>query len=608
MKILPPSDMEHNILENVLNTFLSIDKKIIALHNCSSDDFLSLNKTLKQNHEKATCITDHIHHAFDKMGTDGNLKHLQLIKISFGELRNDVVTFEQEITDSLEMLDKMQANFSLMFVPINNFKQNLTSLKLLLANIKLTNNLYDRSLKSFSETESVRIEGVLYKVKESCPVFEENIYVIQKHIKSLCQELTQLKDLISNDLLNQLESLQNDFDNLEKHTQETLSRKSTVEKISLNCRSSVGSIITNLQYHDIIRQKMEHIQQTHKLIINEIQPEGEAKSDAVSHAANPFLLQIPQIIEIQTAQLLHTNKEYQNAIEQISNKMVEIGQDMSSIARIFKSLCMFEFNGFAFSREKTHTAFELLVEKEKESAVKFTLLSEDINLVKRIVINLFDKFQDMDLIENAVEQSIIEKISFTNLLVSQEKETASQAQQILKLYADNHFEKKKIKTLFTETLGQLEEHTCRNTRFVFQNKGMSKINHNLSQAASSFRELIVSFECLENIQDEVMEKSMVVNANTKEVISNVKYYSFFEKTVDQLIKHFEYINSLITIQSTGYSNLNEREKGLEQIEKYYTMKSERIIHNKSLLNHHQEENLQELPEKDGSKGNDVEFF
>jgi len=607
-------DTDLNVLEQVLKTFFSIDKKILDLHKCSSDDFLSLNKTLKNNHQKASYITDNVSSAFEKIGPEGNINNLNELKGCFGELQLEIQNFEKEINSNLEILERIQANFSLMFVPINNFRQNLAALKLLLSNIKLTNNLYDRSLKNFSESESARIEGVINKVKESCPVFEENIYVIQKHVKTLYQDLSNLKELVFNEILNKLELLQNDFEIIEKHHTETYTQKEAIETIAQNCKSSVGSIITNLQYHDIIRQKMEHIQQTHKLIINEINENNTVADSVVEKTtANPFFLQIPQIIEIQTAQLLHTNKDYQNAIDHISKKMIEIGQDMGAIARIYKSLSSVEFKGRSVSKEKIGKIFDQLLNNKNDSVNKFLELSKDVNIIQKIINDLFDKFRDLEMIENSIEQSIIDKISFGNLLISEERETASQAQQILKLYADNHFEKNKIRTLFENTNYQLLDFVKSNVNYIKNKNGIDRINASLNVAETNFRIIKENLSFLEDIQDDVMLHSHEITQASKEVVANVKYYDFFEKTIDELVAHFESINNLLKDHGQGYFDKLDRKKGLEQIEKYYTMKSERIIHNSSILAFGNRDELQKIIEnsdqQDNNKdGNDVEFF
>ncbi len=615
MKLKQQSDKKANldVLGEVLKTFFLIDKKILDLHKCSSDDFLSLNRIMKQNHQKATYVKENVVLAFEKIGPEGNLKNFEHLKQGLKALQEEFFSFENEINSKLTTLERIQANFSLMFVPINNFRQNLASLKLLLSNIKLTNNLYDRSLKNFSDNEAMRIESVINKVKESCPIFEENIYVIQKHLKTLYQDLLTIKDLIIGELEEKLEALRADFEVIEKHHEQTASLRNTADKIAQNFNSSVGSIITNLQYHDIIRQKMDHIQQTHKLIIKEINQNSQQKDNNQKNPANPFFLQIPQIIEIQTAQLLHANKDYQGAIDHISKKMIEIGQDINAIARLFRSLIHFEFKGKTVSREHIDGLFQKLVSDKKECIGKFKAMTEDVNLIQRIINNLFDKFNDLEMIENSIEQSIVDKISFRNLLVSEETETASQAQQILKLYADNHFEKNKIRTLFDNSASLLKELVKSNTEYLHEQKGMEKINQNLGLVSDTFNSINENLEFIEDMQLEIMEKSIQIEEAGKEVVVNVKYYDFFEKTIDQLIEKFDHINTLLKDKQPVYHDSSEQKRGLEQIEKYYTMKSERIIHNSKLVNpgniDELKKYLEDMETTDNERdGNDVEFF
>ncbi len=602
---------ELSILNQVLDTFFSIDKKVVDLHQCSSDDFLSLNRALKENHEKANYITQNVLLAFEKIGEEGNLRSLTHIRQNLSHLKEEILSFENEINDNLGILERVQANFSLMFVPINNFRQNLNSLKLLLSNIKLTNTYFDKSLKSFSEEEALKIETVINKVKDACPVFEENIYNIQQHLKTLYEDLIHLKGLIYNDVLEKLERVQQDFDLVYEHNIQAVSKKAQMDEIAKNCRSNVGSIITNLQYHDIIRQKMDHIRQTHKLIIDELNDDKPGEKETTS-TTNPFFLQIPQIIEVQTAQLLHTNNEYQHAIDHISKKLVEMGQDMTGMTRIYSSVSVLDETGKKRAKEKMTGSFQTLLREKKKCFGRFRQMSDDLILVQRIVKELFEKFMDLEMMENAIEQKIIDKISFGNLLLSEEIETASQAQQIMKLYANNHFEKNKIRTLFENTQSQLNEFARCNTAFKNEKKGVEKINQLIQTADDNFESVKENFSFLEDIQSDLIYKSNQVKENSIKAVAGVKYYAFFEKTIEELIKKFDAITSIINKYNQVSYNQSVQKKGLEEIEKYYTMKSERIIHNQSILKQAGMEKLKDFDNigagPNSDQGNDVEFF
>jgi len=605
---------ESTVLNQILEIFFTIDKKIMDLHSCSSDDFLAMNKALKENHQKARYITENASLVFDKIGDEGNLQKILLLKDNFEFLQKEFFTFENQINNTLSTLERIQSNFSLMFVPINNFRQNLASLKLLLSNIKLNNTFFDYGLRSFTDQDATKFEGVINKVKDYCPVFEENIYNIQNHIKTVYADLSNLKDTIFNGLLNKLEVLKKDLDAIESHHKETMKSKNRIEDISQSCNQNVGRIITNLQYHDIIRQKMNHIQQTHKLIIKGLN-ENDSGIETSDLNKNPFFIQIPQITEIQVAQLLHTNKEYQDAIEQISNKMIEIGQDMTSIARIAGALNVFENNGSHLTLGKISDAFKDLIEGNKKCLKNFKNHTDEVSLVYKIVNELFDKFKELEAIENSIEQSIIDKISFGNFLISEEKETATKAQQIIKLYADNHFEKNKIRSLFENTRSQLKDFFQECSYYIYEVKGIEKISDILESTATNFAIVKDNLHFVEKAQQEILNKSEEIHESGKQVVNEVKYYDFFEKTIDDLIIKFDMINELIKIRRP--LGKEEKAEGLRQIEDYYTMKSERIVHNQAIFNKNTNgsEDLSELfnveeevENNNKDDGNDVEFF
>ena len=52
------SGESHHLIENIIRIFSDIDEKIMALHQCSSDDFLSLNEHLKNNYQKAKMVSE----------------------------------------------------------------------------------------------------------------------------------------------------------------------------------------------------------------------------------------------------------------------------------------------------------------------------------------------------------------------------------------------------------------------------------------------------------------------------------------------------------------------------------------------------------------------
>ena len=71
----------------------------------------------------------------------------------------------------------------------------------------------------------------------------------------------------------------------------------------------IGKIITDLQFHDIIRQKLEHIENINNLLIEEL----NIRVKDMSYDSE-FIAVIPDICKVNEAQLVMINEEYQSTI------------------------------------------------------------------------------------------------------------------------------------------------------------------------------------------------------------------------------------------------------------------------------------------------------
>ena len=114
------------------------------------------------------------------------------------------------------------------------------------------------------------------------------------------------------------------------------SLKTLTDQIS----ESIANIITNLQYHDIIRQKIEHVQSSHRGLLQNLtdfDPSNEAQ-----HI--DYLSRIRDLANIQAALLVRANKEYQRAIELITEKFRSISEDMANISMLCTELTQAQFN------------------------------------------------------------------------------------------------------------------------------------------------------------------------------------------------------------------------------------------------------------------------
>jgi hypothetical protein len=160
------------------------------------------------------------------------------------------------------------------------------------------------------------------------------------------------------------------------------------------CFSHMGEVITNIQFHDIIRQKMEHIQLSQNELIKEIN-ELESTNKNKENQLN-LIVKIPEITDIQVAQLLYTNKDYQTSIEKITNQLLEVGNEMKALHVLYNSI---HENSTTFEKGfvnqvvgvqnifKTH--FENLNSNWKKTTTKVTSLNIEYYNLKNEYIAIF---------------------------------------------------------------------------------------------------------------------------------------------------------------------------------------------------------------------------
>ncbi|MFO8066216.1 MAG: hypothetical protein R6U11_01405 [Bacteroidales bacterium] len=595
-------------LSEVLNIFSDIDIKIMELHKCSSSDFLALNAALKDNHKKANIITGITKEAFQKLGTDGNIIVFQQLKNDLSNLKKQANKFIIKVDKSLSCLENVQLYLNMIPVSVNSYIQNLSVLKLLFSNIKLTSSFSGFSTSNLTKEDNSLIEKELISIKKLCQPIEKNISSTQNSIKPLYDTLSAVKKDVLFKIINQIDKAQNEVEFLEKQNKNAFKLQKQFDVMSDNFSKNVESIITNLQYHDIIRQKMEHIQQTHQLVKNDINEIEKTKSN-ISGKAKIYacIMQIPQISKIQTAQLLHANKEFQQAIDRITKKMSEIGQNINQTARIFKSLPVFGEQNGKINIDKSNEIFKDVLFTCKLGTGEFSAINKNTLQIQNSINELQKLFSEIDSLDNAIEQMVVKK--FTNgLLLNNKKNTENytQAEQILKIYSDNHYEKSKINKLLINITEQINNSLRINKSFISKKHGILNLEKTSHSAIDKISNIKAVYSSLKDAKKLIIINSNEISEQNKKAVKESKYYKYFERTIDEIVNSFNNISKIVKTNNLTDIEGIKNDKNFKQIEDYYTMHSERMIHNQALAA--EEANQDNNNDNDSDEGNDVEFF
>jgi len=533
-----------NISERVQGLISCIDLKISEMNQASFDCFFLVNSIMKQNRNNAIDAINMVSEIFELAGEKGSPVVLKKLYDQMPLVKDNLNGLAEEINKSLYTLGIIKSNLQLLPEPFEKLAQNLDTLSKLLTEIKLTNVYKDRSFKSFTGDEALKINTAINKLKNSCPVFEENIFNIKSHIDSLYDELSKLKDFFKYDLQNEFYRISGELEKVETANEYLLKKRKPVNQLLEDFNKQASVIVEKIDYRNIIRTRLNHIQNTQKLILNELF--NYSDSPANDGYENNDYNEVTKITSTQIDRLLFTHKEYNDSITRISFTMEQMGAKMSDMAKTLAENN--DINWYLSQSDGLDQLFDEIHHREQSQLKKYMHASDDMVLVHKIIKELFDRFKDLEMIENTIEQQVVDRISFGNLLLSEDKETASLAQQILKVYAGNHFEKNKIRTLFLDSIQNLKVFIENKSVYIYGKKGLESINHDLENVRNNITELCGNMNIIGNHLLRITDKSQQIMDTGLNSFEKLSFYDFSQKDMNELIGQFEEINMLVKSQ------------------------------------------------------------
>ena len=579
-------------LKNITSKFTQIDTKIIELLQCSSDDFLGLNTDFKALYRSSSAISKSATDIFEILSDSDTRKMMTDLEELYKLLRMQhspiLATANKGINLSKEMLE-MSADLHLQ---VKNLNQNLLTLKFLLANLKITG------------TDSL---------EQASPAIEEITGNYNKHINQQKlreyhndKNLEKLQELINNSIV-KIEKYNNQLNqqvNLildQVHTaivlfadkqQEVTRRLPSLKTITDQISESIANIITNLQYHDIIRQKIEHVQTSHRSLLQNLadfDPENESQ-----HL--DYLSRIRDLANIQAALLVRANKEYQRAIELITEKFRSVSEDMINISNLCKELTQSQFN-----QEDVHLTDlsqkldSILAPLRSVPVIEKSLMAEfceiagtinkTMNAVSKSDSVFFEKSNEgnIEQLKRAYPQgNIVEQLKE----VGQDVEnTSNQIQTISQHLVDINGQ---FQTICDDLKGK-------NTSIANQGDIAEKISSIMDQLKHQDEQV---YQLLHNNFKVSKEMDTVVVGSIK----RIKYYDFFEVRIIEIIKMLNEVFQEIK----GHEVKRDEAEDMEFLKGLYTMESEHKIH-ESIIEGGQKPEDSKLDDTE-EQSDDVELF
>jgi len=583
-------------IKDIILVFSDIDVKITALTECSAEDFLSLNNYLKKFYNDAKVISGQTEQIYDIIAGNEHAKFFEDLISVQDSLNSRINMLKNKILKSIRGLEKMLTSLNLVFVPLKNFNLNILTLNFLLVNLKL-NVAYSDNEKFAGVAEQVDwITSEISKLKMILPKISESLLLVKNVTRLSSGKLIEIRKKNILDI-DRVTGQINDSVVLLKEKQTDAARKMPeLTKRTQSYFDSVNKIIMNLQYHDIIRQKMEHVQETHKNIIKELSAMNlktdEAGKIDLSESAQQFL-QIRDIAGVQVAQLINTNKEYQKAFAVIMRKFWDISEDMCVISQLS--------NEFVGDNDITDSYY-----KDVQDRLRGTT-----TVLKRLIGANEDFGNEIDIISSTIEekQSRVKEIrecyDGINNKIEEIMDSLDGEKNLVRITG----EISQLVDTISENLNDVvlffnqAQNISKKLQDINREDSDNDISAHLRELSNRISSLLNSIEDhnqkIEAILTNNSKLSLNLSSEIKSSVEQVKYYDFFEKIMLEIVTALNTIYAKLDNETLSMLKHNKAEN-LKSLEDRYTMESERIVHQQALG-----QEVEQLPADDD---NDVEFF
>lgn len=561
---------ENNSIKNILvKKFEELNLKVDTLQKYSEKDFLNLSRELRNLHKKANDISE-------------NTK--QFIDLIFGKT---IHYSDKEIKEEFEYIysksNFLNANIERIINELTNIKQNINKLisiqseyNTLIYNIRIA--LLSEDNKKSINFSNVKLDSLIRTLKWVNSLFKRNFNVLIEYFNSGIIELNSLFHNNS-DVTDLIVARINEAKEIsQKQKSLTDTELSILSEVSANYFTSIDKIVTNLQYHDIIRQKLDHIISIHLEVVNELNMVVDVENNKVTDTK--FLSILPDITKIHSAQIYLTNKECQNAFESIKQNLTTILDYSNTLYEICNKF-------YSFSTVIDDNLFELTTNSEDND--------EDVNLniMQSFESDSINKLNNLNIQFTSFENEFNNLIFTLNELYS--KISSTDIESIDDIFIDKI---SKQATSLVESKYLIPEKIYENINYLFEdckevNSSIHKqiIAHSFNE---DYRNLNLSFN---NIIKGLKEKKDHINLVLTHInqlqkmlqneinptITHIEKSSNFDKTSEEIVNDLETIYENIKDKIISHNN-ELKESNLRNIEKYYTMQSERTVHNEQL--HH----------------------
>ena len=560
-------DMSYSV-EEIVSLFEDVDQKIQDLHQCSADDFLGLNAKFKNFYKESKSVSSDATTLLALFSHEQNEQLKEELTAGRTELQLSLDSMKEQQYETLRLVHDLGDAMSAYLFPlrhINNefgiLNMELIALEVSFRTALLQNNFDTKSFQQMIRDWEEFVYDITETKKLSQSFLEECEYSLH-HIELIggrgLRSLVTLTELTEQGLIL--------FDAKQKESNQNLP---AIRAKSDSVAKSIADVITSLQYQDIIRQKMEHIQQAHVKLLGDLQ---QIDLDKSPNAWTQVLVQVRDISALQAAQLLATNKEYQAAIEAIALHFRTIAKEMTSVA----SICRSTMNDND-DREQRSTITDL-VDRFKRADALLARVLEVFPECSREVLLIRDGASMLQKRIGGHVETFFRLSTQVEVMLSPYRKTLGRHFEHYMLQVDE---------MLSTMRRNMESVSVQNAILIKSIEGLGRYAKKLAESELLWDYVQLNVKRSHSLSERLLNTEQESNAllrkiettcrsisdETQAALAAVRYYDFFENVIAEIVRGLSSMSSRICAE------VDVAEHGdMSAVRNLYTMESERKIH------------------------------
>lgn len=575
------------------------DNELSRLNNISEKEFIKIGGDFQNffyRSKEITKLSASISEILSGNDISGTIEKLQNFLKELNHYAKDSETLSDKANDTLRQI---RTSINEIYSPLDGFKKSVKLLNILGISIRIE----DANLNS----ERKEFQILAEEVTKLAEVIRNKLDTTKKQTDNLDKMIIGTLDNVSNLKKNQHNTNDLIISRIDQSLNELLEKRSGSEEVlnvisasSKDISRKTGDIVAAIQFHDITRQQIEHVQQALRKIENYRNDETEITGDNCE-----MIVFTKEVCTLQTTQLKQAVNNIYDASGHIREGLMSLDNLISQFISQTEVL-----TGFS---DDNHNSVLNEIQHEIESVS--VSLKENADSNRELVNTVSSSVETIEKISSLLNDiknagMDIEMISLNAIIKTAKLGTQGAALSVLA---------SSIRGLSIDTADQIKniDETIKGITGISQElrRGITeKTNENVEEIETmtgKLNELIriagAADLSLMKILGEMINEGNRLRNEIKAVLENLKIEEVFSYSFDIVLKNLQEI-----INDIPHGSIDEKcggnTKGLRILENNYTMQTEREIH-KSVISKNLQNNLQNSNESIFDNNNDnIELF